>query len=152
MPQVRYSAQDVSGNAESAVRWVHVMCPASETLCERGAGGTGPERYCSTEQICMYLNLPQPRAVATVLTTLTLLGPTELVIYQGDPYSMCPWPRPLQSVCDQGAKANHPDEGDVSRYIAVCQAGARMPQYGVSACNITTSIPGARFNLVGPRD
>lgn len=137
---VRYSAKDSSGNtAAAAVRWVHVACADNESVCE----GVNPSdaRFCSREGLCIGFAVAQ-QVPPPVQARITLVGPATVTLRVGAAYSMCPVPRPLDAVCDQGAAAAHPEDGDISRYVAACNPLAMISDFGLSACELDLSAPG----------
>jgi hypothetical protein len=80
---------------------------------------TDPGKYfCSEGGVCVEptggssarsMELPSP--------TLELIGQTTVYINQGDTYLKCPPQPPLDVVCDAGARASDPVEGDISKQV-----------------------------------
>ena len=134
--------QDSAGNAaETRLRLVHVVCPADRLLCSTEE--ETPQRwYCSlaatfcfegSTHAAVSTANSQPvgngsssgsaKSSATnnatsgtsIQTRLWLQGPSEITVPTGSVYTACGRSVPLSVPCDNGARALHPVEGDLSQ-------------------------------------
>ena len=75
---------------------------------------------------------------------IKLEGPPEIVLEQGMQYGLCAGAGSTGSgastVCDRGATAQHPTEGDLSRIITAC--GKPVASFGLFNCDLDTNTPG----------
>ncbi|KAK3287307.1 hypothetical protein CYMTET_5175 [Cymbomonas tetramitiformis] len=154
---VTYTCQDAAGNAVEVRRWVTVVNPCA------GAGEDGAEKQvcstatdgsvtCSVGSLCTNLAIEteeEPAAPAEP-PALQLVGPGAVAMAQGEVYAACPTEgRRLDLVCDQGATAIDPLDGDLTARVLACSpdgASARFVNVGVSVCGIDTHNPGM-YNL-----
>jgi hypothetical protein len=138
---ILYNIQDAAGNAApQAVRRVNLICSGNAARCEN------KERpgvwYCSAIGSCI-VPPPQLTMPASVQpANITLVGPPSISLNEMDSYIACPPGAPIGSVCDQGAIALDPTDGDVSSQIDACAPNARFEKYGLRACNLNTTVPG----------
>eukprot|EP00798_Chlamydomonas_sp_ICE-L_P009233 gene9233-16381_t len=110
---VVYSLSDTSGNKATATRFVVVICPGTEEICESDDG----ELYCSSQ------------------------GASQFDIYDRCPDSVQSSTSLLP--CDRGAIAIDDVEGDISRRVTVCWNGEASTQTssqfilsGLSECEL----------------
>ena len=138
---IRYDVRDSAGNAaQTQIRRVYVRCPADRRLCSTAAAS--PQWYCSTDaDICIDPNADRA-AAAKPPSVITLQGAAEVSVYVGDTYVACSNAVPLGTVCDRGAVARDPVEGDLSQRIMACKQSYTFLEFGVSACSIDTSRAG----------
>lgn len=158
MPHViSYSVTDSDGNTAKAGRTISIICKSDEILCTANDGPWLPEYpsnellHCSRDSFCGPATHPVP---ALPQVSISLVGEALLILPVNAVYAKCPYPRPLDSVCDLGATAYDPIEGDLSRLIKVCSPPASssmdtidassFDQFGVRYCAIDTQSPGVK--------
>eukprot|EP00798_Chlamydomonas_sp_ICE-L_P013353 gene13353-19195_t len=138
---VVYSVSDTAGNQATATRFVVVICPGTEEICESNDG----ELYCSSQGVC---GLIPDIALGTARQppTIKLRGDPSVTASQFDVYDRCP--DPVQSgtsllPCDRGAIAIDDVEGDISRKVTACWNGEASIQSsslfilsGLGACEL----------------
>lgn len=154
---IQYSVQDSDGNTAEAGRSILISCEAHQLLCTatgRAWSLSAPaEEYlhCSDDPFCGPVTRPAP---GTAAPSISLVGEPLLILPVNAIYANCPYPRPLDSVCDLGATAADPVEGDLSRLVKVCSEPGSSPMdvidassfehFGVRYCNIDTRSPGVK--------
>eukprot|EP00892_Ulva_mutabilis_P000877 jgi/Ulvmu1/10790/UM069_0024.1 len=132
---IRYTVRDAAGNEAVAVRAVHVTCGDRERRCATDDG----RGYCSTDAIC----IPAEETGVTVQDpVLKLRGMRDLFVLQGTPFAKCPSPRPVDLICDLGAAASHPVDGELTPFVDACRPGFRFASEGLLGCTYDTSTPG----------
>ncbi|KAK3243640.1 hypothetical protein CYMTET_46717 [Cymbomonas tetramitiformis] len=141
---VRYDVDDSVGNlAAHAERRVIVV---------RSCGWAGPgerlcgDSACSQQGLCkLEPPAPPPSPAQRAPPTITLLGPTEVQIQQGQSYVRCSKACHLTHVCDQGVEAVDELDGFLSSFITAC--GASWAEEGVRGCGITARSPPGRHTV-----
>lgn len=151
---ITYSVTDSDGNTAEARRSILVSCAPGEELCTASGQQWSPSEpldvylHCSRDTFCGPSTLP----VLSSSPSISLMGEALLILPVNAVYAKCPYPRPLNSVCDLGAVAVDPVEGDLSRFVKVCSApgtslmenvdASSFSKYGVRYCEIDTKSPG----------
>ena len=138
---IQYNVVDFAGNAAvTANRRVELVCGTLGALCE-DTDNPGAY-YCDPLDTCLGI----PRAAAFVpipdAAEITLLGPEVVYVEQGTPYTACAAQAPTDAVCDRGATAVDPVDGDVSAEVDACKLYATFADFGIQACGIDTAVPG----------
>eukprot|EP00873_Tetraselmis_striata_P037232 jgi/Tetstr1/457496/TSEL_044078.t1 len=148
-----YSVADADGNVVLARRLLHLLCAPGERLCESEDRSRRP--LCSSEGVCLgaqfdagfddTLSAPAgPREPPSI----ELLGPAVLHLPRYSNYDICSPDTPWGRVCERGATAHDPLQGDLTADVVACPSGAPaglvlpFAQYGLSTCGLDTSVPG----------
>eukprot|EP00892_Ulva_mutabilis_P001791 jgi/Ulvmu1/11612/UM008_0013.1 len=132
---IHYSVSDAAGNEAAAVRAVHVVCADGERRCD----ATG---MCSVLGLCLESSASEAAVVAVMQPLIELVGADVVYVEEGQLFSKCPRNAPVDLICDQGATASHPVDGDLTPYVNACRPGLRFATYGIQACTYDTSTPG----------
>ena len=142
---IAYDVTDSAGlKAATVKRRVYVTNPCSggpagadERICSDGT--------CSQNTLCAALSIggtegptgPQP-------PTLILGGPTYLRMPAGTTYAACPPNSPLTLICDRGAKASDPVDGNLSPQVIACPdepgGGSRFATNGLAGCRSLAAV------------
>ena len=71
-------------------------------------------------------------------------GMTQVYVDEGEVYQACTPSTPLAAVCDKGAVATDPADGDLTANVFACSPNGRhkFASSGVQACNIHPNVPG----------
>eukprot|EP00892_Ulva_mutabilis_P006740 jgi/Ulvmu1/4438/UM002_0163.1 len=154
---ISYSVTDSDGNTAEAGRTINVACTSEQLLCTANgrawvtAGPTEDYLHCSRDSFCGPI---VPVVSVRSQPTISLIGEALLILPVDAVYAKCPYPRPLDSVCDLGAAAHDPVEGDLSGYVKVCSTpgsssmttvdASSFSKYGVRYCSIDTHVPGVQ--------
>jgi len=113
---------------------VFVGCGRGESKCSTLDGRV----FCSTLGDCR-----TPSSIFRAANvTLTLQGPSVIVIEQGASYGLCPQRRPLSLVCDAGATALDSIEGVMTSRVEACSSASnryRVSRFGLQGCRINTT-------------
>ncbi|KAK3274662.1 hypothetical protein CYMTET_17162 [Cymbomonas tetramitiformis] len=148
---IQYAVQDASGNAAVQLRRrVHVVNPCSrlgavqEVACGTAADGS---TVCSMGGVCDLDLTTEDEAPAPQAPTLELLGPAVLEVAQGcAPVVACPAQgRRMDAVCDLGAAAWDPLDGDLTARVLACSpdgVSGVFANKGISMCGVDTGTPG----------
>jgi hypothetical protein len=157
---ITYSVMDAAGNMAVPRRRRVIVSnpckrntldnptPADELVCRKLGDLEAGEKsyYCSTNQLCTTFEIPQDAdAVVNLLPILTLVGPSQIEIMQGEPYIKCPSGARLADVCDRGVTAVDPEEGDVVANVRACSPDGVTGIFrlkGLTYCKIDTMVPG----------
>jgi hypothetical protein len=118
---VSYSATDAAGNVAVARRRVHVVNPC---------GGEGEEEFP-----CLALD-----AAGGVCSVGGLWGPPQVSVQQYSAYTACDATTPLSVLCDRGASASDPVDGDLAPYLLACRF--QFGSVGLAGCTLDTTAPG----------
>ncbi|KAK3235730.1 hypothetical protein CYMTET_54090 [Cymbomonas tetramitiformis] len=144
---ITYNVQDSAGNAASELRrrvYVENPCSTGETpTCEADActqdGGLCLEVAAAAEDAAdMESEADEP-------PTIALLGPAAITVGMGAGYGKCFEGATLYAVCDRGATAAHPVDGNLDDQVLACSPDGTSYKYvnkGVEACKVDTGTPG----------
>lgn len=154
---ITYSVRDSDGNVAEAGRSIFVACAPDQMLCTASGREWSPAEpsdvslHCSRDSFC---GPTAPPAPIVSPPSIALIGEALLILPVNAVYAKCPYPRPLDSVCDLGALAIDPVEGDLSGYVKVCSPpgssametidASSFSKYGVRYCGIDTTFPGVQ--------
>ncbi|KAK3236708.1 hypothetical protein CYMTET_53167 [Cymbomonas tetramitiformis] len=139
---ITYDVQDAAGNPAPTVRrrvYVTNPCGAEEFPCVDGS--------CSVSQLCQSIDFEEPEedVVVNHVPVITMVGSAEVEIEQFRPYTKCTPESPLAAVCDRGATATDPEDGNLDALILACSPDGKSYKWakkGVEGCAVDTSIAG----------
>ncbi|KAK3267327.1 hypothetical protein CYMTET_24107, partial [Cymbomonas tetramitiformis] len=137
---VRFDVDDSAGNVAIHVeRRVMVVrsCGNVERLCG--------DEVCSSSGLCR-MEPPAPTTLQEKRApVITLVGPAEVAIPQGQAYFPCHLACDLSLVCDQGVDAVDELEGRLQQYVLAC--GQPFREWGLRGCGITVESPPGRYTV-----
>jgi hypothetical protein len=120
---------------------VYVLCPERSRACTFDDGVA----YCSVSSTdCLEPSVREAAVVhASLLPTVSLIGPSDVEILRGTIYGACTKLTPMPLQCDRGATAHSPNGGDLTWDIMACKDGFTFRHYGLQACEMDTSVAGS---------
>lgn len=151
---ISYSVKDAAGNTAAAVRrHIYVKNPCTdivgvdEKMCGRDGDGNP---LCSQGGLCLELAIEEPKEeVPLESPMLSLVGSAEVIVGHGQPYTACVAGKSrLDQVCDPGADAVDPLDGDLSDFVTACSPDGvvnRFSYKGVTGCGVDTETAGVYF-------
>ncbi|GLC42759.1 hypothetical protein PLESTM_001376700 [Pleodorina starrii] len=176
---IQYTVDDEEGNSADPVwRLIRVVCVPPEVYCTTVDADTGRKvGKCTMNGVCLedtgrkpnsdgvggISNASSNASSSTELDSgfepgtspyaprIELRGPRFVELNRNDVFDRCPPSASLQSVCDPGARAFDPREGNLDRRVTVCgqpliPVRGKMVVPVLLACGASTQVPGS-FNL-----
>ena len=119
-----YTVADAAGNpAAEIARQIHVRCPDGESLCPPNEDDD--KLVCSPEpSLCGFAHFKDEDGATEgeppgAPPTLLLVGPGEVEVKAGQPYTRCSPTTPPSVVCERGAVAHDDIDGDLTDAVEV---------------------------------
>lgn len=134
---VRYTCTDRSGiEAEEVQRWITVTpkCAEGDVVCPDGTCPVNGS-FCIASSPTAEIEVerhPEHRH-PDEFPSIQLAGAAYVEV-ENQGYDRCSNALEISAICDHGARAHDPEDGDLTPYIKAC--GLNFKQYGVSGCTI----------------